>query len=72
MPERAGVGSAWLRQAQLVYFGGVTGKTHLALAIAAAVVRAGARGRFFNTVDLVMGGMLPSLSKPSKLSKDTF
>ena len=30
-----------------------TGKTHLALAITAAVVRAGARGRFFNTVDLV-------------------
>ena len=30
-----------------------TGKTHLAIAIAAAVVRAGARGRYFNTVDLV-------------------
>ena len=30
-----------------------TGKTHLALAITAATVRAGARGRFFNTVDLV-------------------
>ena len=30
-----------------------TGKTHLALAITAAVVRAGARGRYFNTVDLV-------------------
>ena len=30
-----------------------TGKTHLALAITAAVVRAGARGRFFNIVDLV-------------------
>jgi DNA replication protein DnaC len=30
-----------------------TGKIHLALSIAAAVIRAGARGRFFNTVDLV-------------------
>jgi DNA replication protein DnaC len=30
-----------------------TGKTHLAIAIAAAVIRARARGRFFNLVDLV-------------------
>jgi len=30
-----------------------TGKTHLAIAITAAVVRAGARRRYFNTVDLV-------------------
>ena len=30
-----------------------TGKTHLAIAITANVVRAGARGRFFNLVDLV-------------------
>lgn len=30
-----------------------TGKTHLAIAIAASVVRAGSRGRYFNTVDLV-------------------
>ncbi|MFX7988820.1 ATP-binding protein, partial [Acinetobacter baumannii] len=30
-----------------------TGKTHLAIAIAANVVRSGARGRYFNTVDLV-------------------
>ena len=38
----------------IVAVGGTgTGKTHLALAITAAVVRAGARGRFFNTVDLV-------------------
>ena len=29
------------------------GKTHLATAITAGVVRAGARGRYFNTVDLV-------------------
>jgi len=38
----------------IVAVGGTgTGKTHLALAIIASVVRAGARGRFFNTVDLV-------------------
>ena len=30
-----------------------TGKTHLAIAITASVVRAGARGRYFNTIDLV-------------------
>ena len=30
-----------------------TGKTHIAVAITASVVRAGARGRYFNTVDLV-------------------
>ena len=38
----------------IVMIGGTgTGKTHLAPAITAATVRAGARGRFFNTVDLV-------------------
>ena len=38
----------------VVLVGGTgTGKTHLAIAITAAVVRAGARGRYFNTVDLV-------------------
>lgn len=36
----------------IVLVGG-TGKTHLAIAITASVVRAGARGRYFNTVDLV-------------------
>jgi DNA replication protein DnaC len=36
----------------VVMIGG-TGKTHLALAITAATVRAGARGLLFNTVDLV-------------------
>ena len=29
-----------------------TGKTHLAIAVTANVVRAGARGRYFNTFDL--------------------
>ena len=38
----------------VVLIGGTgTGKTHLAIAITANVVRAGARGRFFNLVDLV-------------------
>ena len=38
----------------IVLVGGTgTGKTHLATAIAATVIRAGARGRYYNTVDLV-------------------
>jgi len=38
----------------IVLVGGTgTGKTHLSIAITASVVRAGARGRYFNTVDLV-------------------
>ena len=38
----------------IVLVGGTgTGKTHLATAITAGVVRAGARGRYFNTLDLV-------------------
>lgn len=41
-------------QRNAVLIGGAgTGKTHLAIAIARACIRAGARGRFFNTVDLV-------------------
>lgn len=37
-----------------VFVGGTgTGKTHLAIAIARACIRAGRRGRFFNVVDLV-------------------
>ena len=30
-----------------------TGKTHLAIAIARSCIRAGSRGRFFNTLDLL-------------------
>jgi DNA replication protein DnaC len=38
----------------VVLVGGTdTGKTHLAIAIARSCIRAGSRGRFFNTVDLV-------------------
>ena len=41
-------------QRNIVLVGGTgTGKTHLAVAVTASVVRAGARGRYFNTVDLV-------------------
>jgi len=42
------------RQRNLVLVGGTgTGKTHLAVGIARACIRAGRRGRFFNVVDLV-------------------
>ena len=48
----AGAFLAQRRNAVLV--GGTgTGKTHLAIAIARACIRSGARGRFFNVVDLV-------------------
>jgi DNA replication protein DnaC len=46
-------GGAFLaQQRNLVLIGG-TGKTHLAVGIARACIRGGARGRFFNVVDLV-------------------
>jgi DNA replication protein DnaC len=41
-------------QRNVVLVGGTgTSKTHLAIAIARALIRSGTRGRFFNTVDLV-------------------
>ncbi|AGT09457.1 transposase [Paracoccus aminophilus JCM 7686] len=41
-------------QRNVVLIGGAgTGKTHLAIAIARALIRGGTRGRFFNVVDLV-------------------
>ena len=41
-------------QRNVVLIGGTgTGKSHLAIAIARACIRGGARGRFFNVVDLV-------------------
>ena len=48
------VGAFLANRRNVVLVGGTgTGKTHLAIAITANVVRAGARGRYFNTVDLV-------------------
>jgi DNA replication protein DnaC len=42
------------QQRNVVLIGGTgTGKTHLAIAMARACIRDGARGRFFNVVDLV-------------------
>ena len=47
-------GAFLTNQRNIVLVGGTgTGKTHLAIAITANLVRAGARGRYFNTVDLV-------------------
>ena len=41
-------------QRNVVFIGGTgTGKTHLAISIARALIRGGTRGRFFNVVDLV-------------------
>lgn len=47
-------GSFIAQQRNIVLVGGTgSGKTHLAIAIARACIRGGARGRFFNVVDLV-------------------
>jgi DNA replication protein DnaC len=47
-------GSFVADQRNLVLIGGTgTGKTHLAIAIARALIRNGTRGRYFNVVDLV-------------------
>ena len=47
-------GNFLAHQRNLVLVGGTgTGKTHLAIAIARTCIRDGARGRFFNVVDLV-------------------
>src|SRR5437667_11987457 len=40
-------------QRNVVLGGGTTGKTHMAIAIARSCIRSGARGRFYNVVDLV-------------------
>jgi DNA replication protein DnaC len=42
------------QQRNIVFIGGTgTGKSHLAIAVARACIRSGARGRFFNVVDQV-------------------
>jgi hypothetical protein len=51
--ERA-TGSFLDARRNVIFVGGTgTGKTHLCIGVAAAVVRARAKGRFFNLVDLV-------------------
>ena len=46
-------GGNFVAQQRNVVLVGGAGKTHLAIAIARSCIRAGSRGRFFNTVDLV-------------------
>ena len=53
------------QQRNVVLVGGTgTGETHLAIAIARSCIRSGARGRFFNVVDLVKDfpAMIPALN----------
>ena len=47
-------GSFIVQQRNVVFVGGTgTGKTYLAIAVARSCIRAGSRGRFFTTIDLV-------------------
>ena len=47
-------GAFFVQQRNVVLVGGTgTGKTHLAIAITRSCIRSGARGRFYNVVDLV-------------------
>ena len=51
---KSATGSFVADQRNVVLIGGTgTGKTHLAIAIARALIRNGTRGRFYNVVDLV-------------------
>jgi DNA replication protein DnaC len=53
-PQRLVGGDFLAHQRNVVLVGGTgTGKTHLAIAIARALIRDGRRGRFFNVVELV-------------------
>ena len=55
-------------QRNTVLVGGTgTGKSHLAIAIARSCIRAGARGRFYNVVDLVTTASRP---RPAMLVQD--
>jgi len=63
-------GSFLAEQRNVVLVGGTgTGKTHLASAITANVVRAGARGQYFNTVDPVNRLEENRLGKAGTLAK---
>jgi DNA replication protein DnaC len=53
-PTECWTGSFLDARRNVIFIGGTgTGKTHLCIGVAAAVVRARAKGRFFNLVDLV-------------------
>ena len=53
MVRRMADGSSTLAERNGILIGGTgTGKTHLAVAIARSCIRAGARGRFFNIIEL--------------------
>jgi DNA replication protein DnaC len=48
-------GGGFIAQRNAVLVGGTgTGKSHLAIAVARSCIRGGARGRFYNVVDLVI------------------
>jgi len=56
-------GNFLAHQRNVVLVGGTgTGKTHLAIAMARALIRDGKRGRFFNVVELVARAGWPSIS----------
>tara|TARA_B100000683_G_C12308754_1_gene481385 strand:- start:335 stop:670 length:336 start_codon:yes stop_codon:yes gene_type:complete len=53
LPRQLATGDLLSRQHNLVLVGGTgTGKSHLPIALARALIRNGARGRLFNVVDL--------------------
>ena len=66
------VGGFLANQRNAVLIGGTgTGKSHLAVAIARACIRDGARGRFFNVVDLVNPISWPGATSSSSTSSAT-
>jgi DNA replication protein DnaC len=63
------IGGNFLAHQRNVVVGGTgTGKSHLAIAIARACIRGGARGRFFNVVDLVNRLEAEGRGRPGRLA----